>query len=133
MPTASHLLAGDSLVAAHPDRCRVCLLPLPAGTCDQGICSRRCAGRKSESADVARSVAKLTEQILAEISQLKKGTTICPGELSQRILHGSEQPLTLLRPVIFGLADARRLRLSQKGTVMIWPKIRGPFRVGPPA
>ena len=47
MSAASHLLAGDSLVAAHPDRCRVGLLPLPAGTCDQGICSRRCAEPKA--------------------------------------------------------------------------------------
>ena len=131
MPSDSDSLAGDGLSQSHPDRCRVCALPLPAGPCDNGICSRRCADRRRESGNVARTAATLKERIVEEISKLKRGTTMCPGELSQRILPGLEQALTLLRPLIFELADARRLRLSQKGTVTIWPKIRGPFRVGP--
>ena len=123
-------LAGDGLALDHPDRCRVCALPLPASGADDGICSRRCAGRRPESAAAAREGSELKAKLLAEIALLKSGTTICPGELSQRILPGVDQPLTVLRPLIFELAMSRRLRLSQKGTILLWQKIRGPFRVG---
>ncbi len=123
-------LAGDPLAFAHPDRCRVCALPLPETGAEDGICSRRCAGRKRESAIVARDAADLKKNILTEISVLKSGTTVCPGELSHRILPGMDLPLTLLRPLIFELSMSRRLRLSQKGTITLWQKIRGPFRVG---
>ena len=72
----------------------------------------------------------LTAQVLAELAELGPGTTICPGELSHRVLPGVDQPLTVLRPLLFELAAGRQLRLSQKGAVVGWWKIRGPFRVG---
>lgn len=130
MSISTEKLAGDELVLGHPDRCRVCALPLPASGADDGICSRRCAGRKRESAAAAENSAQLKTQLLGEIARLKTGTTVCPGELSQRILPGVDQPLTVLRPLIFELSISRRLRLSQKGIIMLWQKIRGPFRVG---
>ena len=130
MSLSTEKLAGDALALAHPDRCRVCALPLPASGADDGICSRRCAGKKRESASAASDSAELKAQLLAEIARLKTGTTVCPGELSQRILPGVDQPLTVLRPLIFELSISRRLRLSQKGTITLWQKIRGPFRVG---
>ncbi len=123
-------LAGDNLTATYPDRCRICLLPLPHGKNENGICSRRCAGRKEESAQVAERSEELKSAILMEISTLRKGTTLCPGELSQRVMAGTEQPLPLLRPLICELAEAGKIRLSQKGTILPWWKIRGPFRVG---
>ena len=130
MSLSTEKLAGDALALAHPDRCRVCALPLPASGADDGICSRRCAGRRRESVAAASDSAQLKAQLLAEIARLKTGTTVCPGELSQRILPGVDQPLTVLRPLIFELSISRRLRLSQKGTITLWQKIRGPFRVG---
>ena len=72
----------------------------------------------------------LTGKVLAALAELRAGTTICPGELSHRVLPGVEQPLTVLRPLLFELAAGRQLRLSQKGSVVGWWKIRGPFRVG---
>jgi Protein of unknown function (DUF3253) len=79
---------------------------------------------------IAQDSCAMKERLLAEVAKLKVGTTICPGELSQQILPSTDQPLTVLRPLIFELAISRRLRLSQKGTITLWQKIRGPFRVG---
>jgi Protein of unknown function (DUF3253) len=130
MSISTEKLAGNALALAHPDRCRVCALPLPATRPEDGICSRRCAGRRQESAMIAQDSCAMKERLLAEVAKLKAGTTICPGELSQQILPSTDQPLTVLRPLIFELAISRRLRLSQKGTITLWQKIRGPFRVG---
>jgi hypothetical protein len=79
---------------------------------------------------IAQDSCAMKERLLAEVAKLKAGTTICPGELSQQILPITDQPLTVLRPLIFELAISRRLRLSQKGTITLWQKICGPFRVG---
>jgi Protein of unknown function (DUF3253) len=79
---------------------------------------------------IAQESSVMKERLLTAIAKLKPGTTICPGALSQEVLPGTDQPLTVLRPLIFELAISRRLRLSQKGTIMLWQKIRGPFRVG---
>ncbi|MES2659959.1 MAG: hypothetical protein V4689_15165 [Verrucomicrobiota bacterium] len=130
MPISTEKLAGDGLALDHPGRCRVCALPLPAKGAEDGICSRRCADRRRESAAVAREESELKEKLLAEVANLKAGTTVCPGELSHRVLPGTDQPLTVLRPLIFELSISRRLRLSQKGTITLWQKIHGPFRVG---
>lgn len=124
-------LAGDNLTESWPDRCRICVLPLPRNPDESGICSRKCAGRKAESERIMEDRDKLKHSILVEVSSLRKGTSICPGELSHRVLPGTEQPLSLLRPLIFELAEAGKLRLSQKGTLLPWWKIRGPFRVAP--
>jgi hypothetical protein len=94
------------------------------------ICSRRCAGKRAESAEVVRNRAALEALILTEVRALRKGTTVCPGELSHRVLPGVDQPLTVLRPLIYELAAAGKLRLRQKGAVVLWEKVRGPFRVG---
>lgn len=123
------MLAGDGIAKLDASRCRVCALPLPAGGREDGICSRRCAGRRRESATVAGDAPALKERILAEVAALQAGATLCPGELSHRVLLGRELPLTLLRPLIYELAGERKLRLSQKGKTMLWEKIRGPFRV----
>ncbi len=130
MPQASPL-AGDMLAQLHPDRCRVCLLPLPRGGDPQGICSRRCAGRHKESAELASRRDALKTAILSALSTLSKDASICPGELSHRVLPGTSQPLSILRPLLFELAEDGRVRLSQKGTLLPWWKIRGPFRVKP--
>ena len=125
-------LAGDALHQEHPDRCRICALPLPVaakGQANDGICSRRCAGLRGQSAAVLKNTGTLTQKILSELTALRPDITICPGELSRRVLPGAEPPLTVLRPLIFELAAARRLRLSQKGRITLWWKIHGPFRV----
>ena len=125
------MLAGDAIASEHPDRCRICALPLPAKDDGSGICSRRCTGRKSESAKVAADSASLKAQILIEVATLKHGRTVCPGELSHRVLPDTLLPLALLRPLIYELAAARKICLRQNGAVIICQKIRGPFRVGP--
>ena len=124
------MLAGDVIASEHPDRCRICALPLPAKDDGSEICSRRCAGRKIESTKVAIDSALLKARILEEVATLKHGTTVCPGELSHRVLSDSLLPLTLLRPLIYELAAAGKISLRQKGAAVIWQKIRGPFRVG---
>lgn len=111
-------------------RCRVCALPLPAGGQGDDICSRRCAGLRRESARVFQDREQLASQLLAAVAELRTAATMCPGELSQRVLPDLDRPLTVLRPVLFGLAASGRIRLSQKGTWVPWVKIRGPFRVG---
>ena len=125
------MLGGDVIVSEHPDRCRICALPLPAKDDGSGICSRRCASRKNESTKVAANSASLKARILVEVATLKHGTTMCPGELSHAVLPDTELPLALLRPLIYELAAARKITLRQKGAAIIWQKIRGPFRVGP--
>jgi len=110
-------------------RCRVCALPLPANAAD-GICSRRCRGLKRESARVTgEERVQWRARILERVGQLREGTTICPGQLSQELLPGIERPLTLLRPLIFELQEEKKVRLTQKGQPVILRKIRGPFRV----
>lgn len=79
---------------------------------------------------VFREREKIAAQLLAGVAELPPGAVICPGELSQRVLPDLDRPLTVLRPVLFELAAAGRIRLSQKGTWVPWVKIRGPFRVG---
>ncbi len=54
---------------------------------------------------------------------------MCPGALAQRVLPGVRDPLTLLRPLLFELQEKGRVALSQKGAVLPWWKIRGPFRI----
>jgi hypothetical protein len=82
MSISTEKLAGNALALAHPDRCRVCALPLPATCPEDGICSRRCAGRRRESAMIAQDSCAMKERLLAEVAKLKAGTTICPGELT---------------------------------------------------
>ena len=77
-----------------------------------------------------REVEALTARILAGVATLKAGTTICPRALSQEVRPGLDQPLTVLRPLVFNLAAAGKLRLRQNGAVVIWWKVKGPFRVG---
>ncbi len=120
-------LAGDWL-APH-GKCRVCGLDLPRAGADDGICSRACAGRRGESRAVLADEAALAEAILSELRTLAKDSTLCPGELSVRIRPGVAKPIGVLRPVIFRLAQAGTLRTLQKGHVVPWTKIRGPFRV----
>ena len=124
------VFAGDAIALEHPERCRICSLPLPSKDDGGGICSRRCSGRKVESAQVAADAVALKARILVEVALLKPATTVCPGELSLRVLPQTLLPLTLLRPLIFELAAARKLILRQQKTVVLWHKIRGPFRVG---
>ena len=77
-----------------------------------------------------REAEALTSRILTGVASLKAGTTICPGALSQQMRPGLDHPLTVLRPLLFNLAAAGKLRLRQNGAVVIWWKVKGPFRVG---
>lgn len=124
------VFAGDAIAREHPERCRICCLPLPSKDDGGGICSRRCSGRKNESAQVAADGVALKARILVEVALLKPATTVCPGELSLRVLPQTLLPLTLLRPLIFELAASRKLILRQQKKVVLWHQIRGPFRVG---
>jgi predicted nucleic acid-binding Zn ribbon protein len=111
-------------------RCIVCGMPLP-GKPDQDICSRRCSTQKKKALQLQTTkLQEIESEILSIVTQLRDDATICPGTLAQKIFPDSEDPLRLLRPIIFYLQEQRRLRLSQKGAVLPWWKIRGPFRVG---
>ena len=56
---------------------------------------------------------------------LKPATTVCPGELSLRVLPQTLLPLSLLRPLIYELAAARKLILRQQKTVVLWHSLFG--------
>jgi len=87
-------------------------------------------GRKTESARVAAEATSIKARILLEVARLERGSTVCPGELSLRVLPETVLPLTLLRPLIYELAEARKIILRQNKNVVLWQTIRGPFRVG---
>ena len=109
--------------------CQICALPLPR-TADNNICSRRCAGlRKLSSEVLGPQQTEWRARILQSLSTLKPGTTICPGELSVNLLSGVEKPLTVLRPLLYQMAEEGRVVLSQKNVKTHWWKIRGPFRI----
>ncbi|MCS6770757.1 MAG: DUF3253 domain-containing protein [Kiritimatiellae bacterium] len=109
-------------------RCSVCALPLPRGSTSD-VCSRRCAGRRADAEFVRRESARLEHEILKYLRSLPRGSTLCPGLLARRVLPSMEEPLTVLRPLLFRLQDRGRITLSQKGSAVPWWKIRGPFRV----
>ncbi|MGF1657157.1 MAG: DUF3253 domain-containing protein [Verrucomicrobiales bacterium] len=69
------------------------------------------------------------DQLLQQTRLLSKGTSACPGALAQTILPKHAQPLNVLRPLLFMLAEHGKIRLTQKGQVLGWRHIRGPFRV----
>lgn len=121
----------DNIAQLHLQEhcCTVCGLPLPRDD-STGICSRRCASLQQLSREIQTTRrAEMTAAILQELSTLKRGSTICPGELSQRVLPGVQDPLRLLRPLLHALEQEHKIRLLQKGVVRPWRKIRGPFRV----
>lgn len=120
-------LAGDWL--ADHGLCRVCGLALPRSGADDAICSRSCAGRKKESVAVHSQREHYQQDLLAILRTIKFPATICPGELSCRVLPQSTKPIGILRPVIFELAQRGKLQTLQQGNVIPWTKIRGPFRV----
>ena len=103
---------------------------MPANSPVDQVCSRQCAGRRKESIEVARQKIAIGELVIAEVNLLDGSATICPGELSHRVFPNTEKPLTVIRPIIYELAMAGKIRLRQKGQVVRWDKIRGPFRVG---
>lgn len=109
-------------------RCEVCALPLPRGE-ESGVCSRRCAVLRRQATALTGRRNELIAAVLAELDRLETTATICPGELARRILPGKREPLSLLRPLLFELEQERKVALLQKGEVVPWWKIRGPFRV----
>jgi hypothetical protein len=111
-------------------RCMVCGLQMPRNSEDE-VCSRRCAGLRNTAVLLQTTqLQEIQSAILSFASQLRDGATICPGTLAQKILPTVQDPLRLLRPVFFYMQETGRIRLSQKGAVLPWWKIRGPFRVG---
>lgn len=118
----------QELMDAH-GRCRVCGLPLPKDG-EPGVCSRRCAGLRKEAEACARAHGEWEDLVLKELANLSRESTMCPGELCQRLMPGTEKPIGILRPLLFYMAERGRIRVSQKGRVIPWFKIRGPFRVG---
>jgi hypothetical protein len=120
-------LAGDWL--AELGLCRICGLAMPRTESEDGICSRACAGRRKSSHQVWRDQSALTIQIQQELVRLAADSTLCPGELSCRILPQETKPIGVLRPLLFQLAKQGKIQTLQKGSVVLWSKIRGPFRV----
>ncbi len=63
--------------------------------------------------------------ILAELSTLRPGSTLCPGELARRL--GTTQ--AELRPHLQTLADEGRVVVTQRGASADLRTLRGPYRV----
>lgn len=63
--------------------------------------------------------------VLVELSALRAGATICPGELARRL--GTTQ--ASLRPVLIALAEAGAIRVTQRGAPAELRTLRGPYRV----
>ncbi len=109
--------------------CQICALPLPRKA-EDAICSRRCASLRKLSAEIlGPQQTEWRAKIQQALAALKPGTTICPGELSVNLLPGVEKPLTVLRPLLYQMAEEGRVVLSQKNIKTPWWKIRGPFRI----
>lgn len=104
--------------------CEVCALSLPR-TADSGVCSRGCAGLRKHSAAVNGSEQpEWRQKILASMAELKPGATICPGELSQAVLPGIDKPLTVLRTLMYQMAENGKVVLSQKGRYFLsWAQV----------
>lgn len=109
--------------------CRVCALALPRNA-DGDVCSRRCAGlRKRSAAALGAEAAEWRRRVLDVLAELQKSATTCPGALSQSLLPELDKPLTVLRPLLYQMAEEGKVVLSQKGLKTPWWKIRGPFRI----
>lgn len=122
MPDFSARLASLAL-------CEVCALPLPRNVLE-GTCSRRCAGlRKLGEAINGPDQAHWRVAISKELATLRPGSTVCPGQLASQLLPGIEKPLSVLRPLLYQMADEGKVVLSQKNLTTPWWKIRGPFRI----
>lgn len=125
--TVTSVLAGDWL--QDHNLCRVCALPLPASA-PTGICSKRCTGRKKVSADVHVRHQEFEDLIIRNVSEADSKTGMCSAELSAKVLPEiKENPLNVLRPLIFRLAEQGRVALLQKGSTVSWMMLRGPFRI----
>jgi len=111
------------------ERCPVCALPLPRNV-SEGTCSRRCAGLRPLSLAInGPQETHWRAAILERLGALRPGTTICPGELAVDLLPEIDKPLTVLRPLLYQLAEEGRVVLSQQKRTIPWWKIRGPFRI----
>lgn len=71
--------------------------------------------------------AELADAVRRALARLQPGTTCCPGELARRL--GTTQ--AELRPVLQRLAQAGRVRITQRGQERDLATLRGPYRVGP--
>lgn len=67
--------------------------------------------------------------VLAELSRLRPGTTLCAGELARRVFPGKERPLDSLRPVLLRMERSGSVRVMQRGQAADLETLRGPFRV----
>jgi hypothetical protein len=111
--------------------CQICALALPRNAAESDtICSRRCAGlRKISAAVLGPEATEWRRKIVQELATLRAETTVCPGELAKRLLPELDKPLTVLRPLLYQMAEEKRVVLSQKNVKTPWWKIRGPFRI----
>jgi hypothetical protein len=94
------------------------------------VCSRRCAGLRKKSQQILQLEAeKWCSELVRRLRLLDRASTVCPGDLCVQVMPGVDKPLTLLRPLLFQMAQAGTLTLQQKGKIVPWWKIKGPFRV----
>ena len=72
--------------------------------------------------------ASLETRIVERLSNLRAGTTLCPGKLSVEL--GSR--LALLRPTFLTMAAEGRIVILQGGKTAELERLKGPFRVALP-
>lgn len=112
--------------------CDICSLPALTSPC-----SERCQVLKPLKKRIEAQGEYWDRTTLKAVSELKKGTTICPGQLAFSLLSPEERgvknerdALALLRSRYRALREKGLIRFFQKGVcvpIAKWP--RGAFRI----
>lgn len=73
---------------------------------------------------------QIAATIFALLAERAEGRTICPSEAARALAPDDWRPLMEpVREVAYGLADAGRLEVTQRGEVVDGRAARGPIRL----
>ena len=73
----------------------------------------------------------LARAILDQVERLRPGTTCCPSEIARDLAADWRPLMQPIRDQALRLADQGLLSITQSGTRIAGPDIRGPIRLGP--
>jgi hypothetical protein len=75
--------------------------------------------------------ADLARAILDQVRRLRPGTTCCPSEIARDLAADWRPLMQPIRDQALLLANQGLLSITQGGTQIAGPDIRGPIRLGP--
>ena len=73
----------------------------------------------------------LARAILDQVGRLHPGTTCCPSKIARDLAADWRPLMQPIRDQALRLADQGLLSITQGGTQIAGPDIRGPIRLGP--